>query len=218
MGGGYRYYHLLSGNDLPIKKQSYIHNFFSKHDGEEFVELTSIENCNKEVKRRAKLYSFFLPTKKMSKLKRVLYSLLRKVLLVVQIIFRVDRSKKDNYNIFYGGNWFSITNDCVKSLLDNQCWIKKRFSRVSCCDELFLQTFIGNSAFRNRVFNLGKNASNLRFIDWEKSPNGKNPYIFKCSDYQRLLYSNCLFARKFDKTVDPIIIQKIVELVKEDRG
>lgn len=201
---------------MPIKKQSYIHDFFLKHDGEEFVELTSIENCNAEVKRRAKLYSFFNSKKEMPQFKKKLYFLLRRVLLAAQIVFHIDRSRKDNYSIFYGGNWFSITEDCVKNILDNQDWLKKRFNRVSCCDELFLQTFIGNSVFKDRVFNLGKKASNLRFIDWQKSSNGKNPYVFRLADYERLLQSECLFARKFDEKVDPFIIQKIVEEVKED--
>ena len=33
----YSYYHLLSGVDLPIKNNDYIHSFFSQHMGYEFV-------------------------------------------------------------------------------------------------------------------------------------------------------------------------------------
>ena len=33
----YCYYHLLSGVDLPLKSQNYIHNFFEKNNGKEFV-------------------------------------------------------------------------------------------------------------------------------------------------------------------------------------
>lgn len=35
--GTYVYYHLLSGTDLPIKSQDYIHEFFHKNSGKEFV-------------------------------------------------------------------------------------------------------------------------------------------------------------------------------------
>lgn len=35
--GGYSYYHLLSGVDLPIKSQEYIHDFFDKNNGYEFI-------------------------------------------------------------------------------------------------------------------------------------------------------------------------------------
>lgn len=33
----YRYYHLLSGSDMPIKSQNFIHDFFEKNDGTEFI-------------------------------------------------------------------------------------------------------------------------------------------------------------------------------------
>lgn len=35
--GGYSYYHLLSGVDLPIKPLNYIFDFFKRNDGKEFV-------------------------------------------------------------------------------------------------------------------------------------------------------------------------------------
>mgnify|MGYP002245793519 CR=1 FL=1 len=37
--GSYAYYHLLSGTDLPIKSQDYIHAFFQQNAGKEFVGL-----------------------------------------------------------------------------------------------------------------------------------------------------------------------------------
>ena len=33
----YDYYHLLSGEDLPLKSPSYIHKFFNENSGKEFV-------------------------------------------------------------------------------------------------------------------------------------------------------------------------------------
>ncbi len=35
--GNYKYYHLLSGNDMPIKSQDFIHSFFDKNEGKEFI-------------------------------------------------------------------------------------------------------------------------------------------------------------------------------------
>ena len=35
---GYQYYHLLSGNDFPIKTQKQIHDFFDSNSGKEFIE------------------------------------------------------------------------------------------------------------------------------------------------------------------------------------
>ena len=33
----YQYYHLISGVDIPLKSQDYIHNFFDRHNGREFL-------------------------------------------------------------------------------------------------------------------------------------------------------------------------------------
>lgn len=33
----YQYYHLISGVDLPIKSQDYIHHFFDRNNGREFI-------------------------------------------------------------------------------------------------------------------------------------------------------------------------------------
>ena len=39
--GEYSYFHLLSGQDLPIKSQQYIHQFFDQNKGFEFVDFQS---------------------------------------------------------------------------------------------------------------------------------------------------------------------------------
>ena len=41
--GPYQYYHLLSGVDLPLKSQDYIHDYLDRHDGEEFIGYTWTE-------------------------------------------------------------------------------------------------------------------------------------------------------------------------------
>lgn len=55
-------------------------------------------------------------------------------------------------------------------------------------------------------YNGNKNIeSNMRYIDWTLGA----PYTFQESDYQRIMSSGCLFARKFDETVDSDIIHRI---------
>lgn len=46
----YKYYHLLSGSDLPIKSQNYIHEFFEKNFGKEFVAFKEINTERKKGK------------------------------------------------------------------------------------------------------------------------------------------------------------------------
>ena len=54
--GNYLYYHLLSGEDLPIKTQDDIHDFFEEHQGKEFVRF----ECNKfQYYDRVRYYYWF---------------------------------------------------------------------------------------------------------------------------------------------------------------
>ena len=55
----YRYFRLLSGVDLPLKTQDFIHDFFEKNDGKEFVEVRDDEECRKHA-WRYRFYHFFM--------------------------------------------------------------------------------------------------------------------------------------------------------------
>ena len=70
-------------------------------------------------------------------------------------------------------------------------------------DEAFLQTFVTEKGIKQTC------KSSMRRIDWERSPNGKSPYVFRLDDYEMLINSGMNFGRKFDMDVDKEIINKI---------
>ena len=47
-------------------------------------------------------------------------------------------------------------------------------------------------------------------VDWNRG----NPYIYRIDDYDELIHSKCMFARKFDSNVDKKIIDKLYSYVK----
>lgn len=55
----YAYYHLISGVDLPIKSQNYIHSFFKKNAGKQFVVLDEKANNTFSFVDRINKYYFF---------------------------------------------------------------------------------------------------------------------------------------------------------------
>ena len=57
--GKYAYYHLLSGVDLPLKNQNYIHDFFDRHAGQEFVEYWHSPEHQKDLDRKVSRYYLF---------------------------------------------------------------------------------------------------------------------------------------------------------------
>ena len=92
-----------------------------------------------------------------------------------------------------------------------------RMCRYSnCADEVFLQTIVWNSAWRENLFLSGVHLErpmerSMRLIDWEKG----GPYTWTIGDYEELSASEMMFARKFDIDVDERIIFKLAtELMK----
>ncbi|MBE6965536.1 MAG: glycosyl transferase [Ruminococcaceae bacterium] len=199
----YAYYHLLSGEDLPIKKQSYIHDFFAKHSGTEFVRFEKeIFECSNRVR-----YYYWLQEKTGRK-----SNFWSKAIKCIQIVLRVNRNRKVIFQ--KGANWFSITDNLARYVVAKEPWIKRVFHDTVCCDEVFLQTLIINSEYKNNLTKDVFDDSNemfMRLIDWQR---GK-PYIFKLCDLNEIKESPMLFARKFSSEVDVDIIDSVVKLYAE---
>ncbi|MGB6178928.1 beta-1,6-N-acetylglucosaminyltransferase [Carnobacterium sp.] len=210
----YRYFHLLSGADFPLKTQNDIHDFFEKHDGKEFIHFSKIEykETKKIVSRisRYHLFQDFLPKISFKPL-NYLIIIVDKLFLAIQRLFGINRLKNKNLTVKFGSSWFSVTDEFVKYVLSHQEWIKKYFSHSKCADELFLQTLIYQSPFEKKLgshyFN-DKQLSNMRKIEWSKTANNPNPEVWTIRDYDQLKKTAHLFARKFDLTVDSKIVEQ----------
>lgn len=198
----YKYYHLISGVDLPLKSQKYIHDFFLKNAGKEFIHFSG-EKVNQKTKNRVEYKHMF--TKYASFKKNWLLQKFDTVIVYVQ---KVMRKRNKISNIQYGSNWFSITDDLARYVLEKEKWIQENFKHSSFGDELFLQTIVNNSSFKENLYTSkfnGDNHSNMRLIDWKRG----TPYTYRIEDYNLLMDSEYLWARKFDEKVDIRIVEKI---------
>ncbi|MBN9647094.1 glycosyl transferase [Terrisporobacter glycolicus] len=204
--GNYKYYHLLSGADLPIKSQDYIHDFFDKNSGTEFLTSLKDEFTQKQnIKDRIYKYHLFLRFKSNNKILNYIENLSLKF----QDLLNINRFDK-NYKIYYGSQWASLTHYSVKYLLSKEQWIIKYFNYTLCGDEVYKQTvLINNENIKNKLYLREYNSAhvsyNMRHIDWSRG----GPYVFKENDYNELLNVYSLFARKFNSNQDYKIIDKI---------
>ena len=189
----YSYYHLLSGSDLPIKSKEYIYNFF-ENSGKEFIGIVPKEVYYSV--RRVKFYHPFLHNKYYRN--SITLKGLDRIFEYVQKFCGVNRIKGNTDKIMDGWQWFSVTDGFCEFVIRNEAKINKMFSYTIASDELFMQTLAYNSEFRDRIYDMTdlKNGS-MRFIDWQR---GK-PYTWgaEADDYQVLMNSPYLFARKFDE-------------------
>lgn len=189
--------HLLSGVDLPLKSQNEIHDFFNIHKDLEFIDLRRDEIFEK----RMKYYYFFFSQSRNS----IILTFLRRMLLLPQTIL-VNRLKNCPLQFAYGSNWASLTLRAVKEIVIVYKKYRKLFLYTSCSDEHFQQMILlSNGSFH--FFPKG----NVRYIDW--SQHLSSPKNLTIEDFDSLVNSDCLFARKFDMNVDLTIIQKIINKI-----
>ena len=199
----YSYFHLLSGVDLPIKTNDYIQKFFEENNGKEFIHFTSEDTAVAE--SRIRYYHFF------RKKRNALYKILAQIVLRIQKVFKVNRLKASDTKAQKGCNWFSITGDFAHYVYNHLSEYERIFKYSYCADEVFIQTVFINSPFAENLFlnDINNHYACVRHIDWNRG----NPYVFRSEDYDELMNSKCLFARKFDLSVDSEIIDRIIESI-----
>ena len=205
---GYRYYHLISGNDMPLKHAKDIYGYFSDLDYE-FVHY-SAKTMPKEKIEWVKYYHFFMEKIRGS----FFYQIVDKACTFCQKIIFVNRLKNSRYCYMTGANWFSITDSLADYVLTKKDEIKKMFNNTRSPDEVFLQTIIENSSFKDRLYNKkydNNYESCERYIRWD----GNVPHVFTKDDYSDLIKSNMMFARKFDERIDKEIIILLYNRLKD---
>lgn len=214
----YSYYHLISGMDLPLKDQDFIHNFFEQNKGKQFINFSGkTETAGLPIDDRAKYYwgtrwYNVLPIKKSMAIVRRIDS----IQVLLQRLLRINRLKKASYHtLYHGAQWVSITDELVRSLIEDEALIIKQFSASYCADEIFIQSYImENKKWFKELYipKLDNGFDSIkRNIDWLRG----GPYVWRKEDYHELIESNFLFARKFDETVDKDIIQMIASNIKK---
>lgn len=203
----YTYYHLISGQDLPLKTQDEIHAFFEKNEGKSYMDFDPVDN---ETKGFLYKVQYWYPLqdcigRNQDKTSKRLEWIQNKFL---QLQKKLGYSRiKGRENTFYkGANWFSITDELARYVLAKEKKIYKEFRYTMCADEIFLHTLVMNSIYAEKVVK-----DSMREIDWKRG----NPYVFRLEDYDFLMKCGALFARKFLDTIDERIINKIVETLKQ---
>lgn len=205
----YNYYHLISESDMLIKDNSYIFDFFEKFDGMEYIDYKEMPISN-FWKSRFRCINLFRRNQKCNNyFKNFLVKIINKSFLFIQVLLRIDITKKYNKKIMYGSQWFSITDSFAKYIVTNEDLIYKMFKNGSCVDEHFIQTLAFNSKFKSRISKEG----NLRMILWNKNTN--SPCILKKNDFENINKSQCIFARKFNVDVDLDIVKRIYKKIQK---
>lgn len=222
--GGYSRYHLVSGADLPVRSQDFIHEFFDAHQDEEFISFTNNELLDRVIYKwlftrhlRGLCSSRTWMGRKINRLQQMLtlsFLNLQKNLGLKNHAF--DCYKK-------GSNWVSLTDRSVGVLLQSKKKALRAFRFANCPDEHYKQTILfdynkthsktnGNTIRfyqypkREEILHTHPNECLLdsaRYIPWSK---GRLNLTIK--DYDEIVNSDAMFCRK---VVDEELAKKIFE-------
>lgn len=214
--GNYTYYHLLSGVDLPLKSQDYIHDFFDNVvNGKNCINFSS-ENHVKEVVNNNCLYLHLFTDHLRDKigLRRKICSFIRKSFIMLQKIIRYQR-RWDKTIWGKGTNWVSFNQEFTNYLVRNERDIIKRFRYVLGPDEIYKHTvFLSDGFYDSKFDGNGMIKDDARHIDWNRGW----PYVWHKEDFDELMNCPELFARKFSSDADIKIIDMIYNKLKHDKN
>ena len=192
--GAYSYYHILSGTDLPIKTQDYIHHFCDEeHGGREFVGISNKESNLRILDKHTRYYYLFNESSRSkNKWRRILAVICRNIVLQIQTIIHFKRHF--NIEMKKWHQWNSITDEFCRYILSQSDYILKTFKYICIPDEIFLQSMLWNSKYKEHAYcDEHGEMNSLRAIDWQRG----GPYVWTHNDVEELRCSKALFARKF---------------------
>lgn len=214
----YSYFHLISGQDLPLVSQREIHDFFDKHPNKIFITYSKIAT-EKSLDNRSKRHLF----RKHYRISE--YEGIR--LFFFTIYRKVERSvlffQKPKYKVTrHASTWFSIDEETARLIVSKEDWIYKKFHTGYLVDEIFFPAIIDKYQLQDKVF-CDKAVEdkpldfqgNLRYINWWDG----TPYVWNIKDLNQLYIGKNLghfFSRKFDISRDKQVIDKICKIILEN--
>jgi hypothetical protein len=201
-GTSFDYLTLLTGQDYPIKSHTHMVEFFEQHRGTLFLEFFPLPTDSWHDGRRAG---------GMERIEAWHWRIFHRHIRFPpgnRLPFR--RKFPRGFSPFGGSSYWCLPRDCVEYISElttrHRAFINF-FKCVDVPDEIFFQTIVLNSPLRDRAV-----SDDLRYIDW-KDPAAGRPAILRKSDFDRLLVSPKLFARKFDAHVDAEVLDLIDERI-----
>jgi hypothetical protein len=182
---------ILSGQDYPARPTPEIEQFFQQQPGKSFVEHFALPVADKWPGEHGGLdrirYRYF---------ERINYKTRTLRLPILR------RRFPPGLQPYGGGAWCALSHDAVRyitSFVDQKPDVVRFFRHVKIPDEIFMHTVLLNSPLRDTVV-----GNDVHYIDW--SHGGAHPKTLGTEDYDRILESGKLFARKFDVRYDTTIL------------
>ena len=185
----YDYFHITTGDTLPIKSRQQILGFFEEHKGKEFIKYMDFDHKNR-------VDDYYLLTRHF---RDPLNKFCRKVNWWSNRIFP---KKTDSLIVKKSCQAGSITNGFCRLLLDKEGYLRKRFAHSYCSDEHLLGSMATTYGFADRVY-----PDNMLLPQGCMVP--AYLWVDEPGELEKLEASTALWARKFDENLSWPLIEKL---------
>jgi hypothetical protein len=192
---------LLSGQDYPTKPRSFFSEFLASRRGQclMFIYPFPFPHWVNGGYHRLPTWRIPLPGKS------------RRILPPQLLGFR-HKKLPFGYHPFGGSQWWCLPGDAVRYIyefVDAHPEFVHYYRQALIPDEMFFHTILGNSHFK-----IDPGPNNITYMKWSGGP---NPAPLTGADLGEIRDSNYLFARKFDMSADPELLDRVdAELIGID--
>lgn len=187
--GDYDLFHIISGVHYPLTPMSELHRIYEAENKCLFQQLHTDEE---EVAVRMGKYHFFnkmMMAYQFGSLGYKVGRLLWNCTLKIQKTLKIQRN--EGVRFYKSSQWCTLTRTAVDYILSKEQEIKKRYSNTFCPDEYVLLSELMNSPLKEQI----AFKENILKQDWIST----HPKVYKMEDFDELMTSGCLYARKFSR-------------------
>ena len=205
----YDYFWFMSGQDFPIKSIDYIKKYLGKHRGANYIDV--MDRNYKIYKRFKKRNDLKYPTCFANQ--TITMTILKHLYILITggpyktLFFKRKNITGLEYN--FGSSWWTLTHSSVEWMLD---YLERHeevldfFDNSICPDKSLFQSLFMKTPYTNTRENIKV------YLDW--TGENRHPKTLTINDYDTLMNSDFLIARKFDEKIDGEIINKLESKLK----
>lgn len=202
------YFHLISGQDWPLKDPQVIYNHFENND-KIYMNYWRALDMRKTGEPEIWWTKYYFNYDQINR-RTTSGKIYHRLLLLGQTVLRINKLKKYGVKpeeIYAGQEWIDIPRDALSYAIDyyeKHSELQKIFSTSFCSDEMWLQTILCNSPeYCSRI---DKNIH--RFIELVEK-HGSRPAILDEDDFVQIQQGDYWWGRKIERPIS----DKLIELL-----
>ena len=206
------YFHLISGEDWPLKPLDQIYNFY---EGNDKIYMNYWRMLDKIKTHEPQIWwiKYYFHYDQMNR-RSTFGKIYHRLLLAVSGMLRINKLKKyqlDEDQMYAGQNWVDIPRDALEYALQyyhEHPVLETVFKSSFCPDEMWLQTVLCNSDYRSKI---DKNIHRYIIVRKPDQLHGIKPTVLTLkSDYDAIKQSDAFFGRKFISPDSDSLRQKLM--------